>query len=369
MELTQNYYPTLVRTERQRSWLGQRLDFFGLWLFSRAFTLGITLALSIGTRRRMSHNNGIAARGAARIVDDLQIPSHPLFQPGKIFPCRVRHAAASFMDDAMRLVRGMSVKFADTSFESPFDLEMNTGKVAVFWSAASFGRFAKYRNTHYGIQYLKYYKKYPTGAAGAYAGMRRNSDSFTDQQYYSQTPLRFVGDDKVLRYAKYRVVPFDRTRAETGLPDAAELMIPPENQRILPGETRSRNYLKKLYVKDVADKKADHMLQIQLHTASENDLPEVFNACREWDEATHPWHDLARIQMEEALSWEDSCMMAFSLNNLPESLGVLPAKSIFDYNSLNYLRANSSLARRTRLAIYKRYGVPPEIVEDDIRNR
>ena len=49
-------------------------------------------------------------------------------------------------------------------------------------------------------------------------------------------------------------------------------------------------------------------------------------------------------------------------------LGVLPAKSIFDYNSLNYLRAHSELARKARILSYKVYGMVPPIPDNDNRN-
>ena len=47
---------------------------------------------------------------------------------------------------------------------------------------------------------------------------------------------------------------------------------------------------------------------------------------------------------------------------------MLPAKSIFDYNSLNYLRAHSELARRARILSYKVYGMVPPIPDNDNRN-
>ena len=206
-----------------------------LWVVSAGFSLMLTIFLSIIARTRMSHNNGICGVGSARIVDDPTMPLHPFFQPGQVFPCRVRHAAASFMDDAMRVVRSMSIKFADTDYKSPFDLELNTGEVALFWSASSFLRFAKYKRTKYGIQYHEYYKKYPAGVKGALVGMRRDPTSFTNLTYYSQTPLLWVGSDGVKRYAKYRIVPGDDV-PESGRLDPTDMKDPPEDQRILPGE-------------------------------------------------------------------------------------------------------------------------------------
>ena len=103
-----------------------------LWTVSAGFTLILTILGSILARVRMSHNNGIAASGQVKILDAPGRPDHPFFRPGTVMPCRIRHACASFMDDAMRVVRSMSIKFADKPFKSPFDIELNTGRVALF---------------------------------------------------------------------------------------------------------------------------------------------------------------------------------------------------------------------------------------------
>ena len=347
-----------------------RLGFnrFILWLYTKGFTLVLTIFGSLFARTRMSHNNGIGATGKVTIVDNPAFILHPFFEQNKVLPCRIRHAAASFRDDAMRVVRSMSIKFSDTQFESPFDLELNTGKVALFWSVASFMNFAKYKKTNYGIQYHQYYKNYPAGVRGAKSGMRRNPTSFSNLHFYSQTPLNYVGSDKVKRYAKYRVIPFDDV-PETGLLDDYDLANPSENQRILPGEERSRNYLKEEYRKRIASGPIKYKLQIQLHTAADDDDMEIFNSCREWEEDSHPWMELAVIEIDKTLTWEESCILAFSLGNMPKGLGVIPSRSIYDYNSLNYMRKNSELARKARVWNYNLFGIPAELPDNDDRNQ
>jgi len=354
---------TMILNAIRRAW-----DRFVLWFVSAGFSVAITIMLSIILRQRMSHNNGICGVGTAKIVDDPGIPLPPIFHPGKVFPCRVRHAAASFMDDAMRVVRSMSIKFADEDYESPFDLELNTGEVALFWSAASFLRFAKYKRTKYGIQYHEYYKRYPAGVRGALVGMRRDPTSFTNLEYYAQTPLLWTGADDVKRYAKYRIMPYP-FKKESGRLSPTDVTDPPEDQRILPGEQRSRNYLKEEYARRIPREGAGYMLQVQIHTAMDDDSPEIFNCCAEWDERSHPWHDLAVIQVDTVLDWKRSCLTAYSLANLPKGMGVIPAKNLRDYNSLNYMRRHSELARKVRVWSYKVFGVPPEIPDDDNRNQ
>ena len=347
--------------------LGRIMNKFVLWFTTWGFNIVLTLIGSIGYRTRMSHNNGIAGSGSLKIVEDPEFPLHPFFTAGKAFPCRVRHAAASFRDDAMRAVRSMSIKFADHRYKSPFDLELNTGEVAVFWSVACFMQFAKYKKTKYGIQYHEYYKKYPAGERGAYAGLRRNPTSFSNQRFFSQTPYLYDLGDGITRYAKYRVIPSEDI-TQSGLLDEHEMKIPAEDQRILPGETRSRNYLKEEDERRVKQGPVRYRLQIQLRTPTAQDDQEIFNSCRIWNEVDHPWMDLARIEVDKTLSWKESTMMVFSSKQMPKGLGVIPARSVYDYNSLNYMRKRSDIARHARVWTIRLFGMPKGIPSDDDRN-
>ncbi|MCE2496076.1 MAG: hypothetical protein J4F31_05810 [Flavobacteriales bacterium] len=96
------------------------------------FSWAIVFTLSLTHRKRMSHDNGIAAGGKVTIVPNPKFPAHKFFAPGRVFPCRIRHASATFLDDAMNCIRSMSIKFSDHHFKSPFDIEMNTGEISLF---------------------------------------------------------------------------------------------------------------------------------------------------------------------------------------------------------------------------------------------
>src|SRR5688572_17804555 len=112
-----------------------------LWLMGTLITAMVALN-SFMTRGRMSHENGIVARGRIRIVDQPAFPAHDFFQPGREFPCRIRHASigasATDMDDAHLDARSISIKFADAPIESPFDIEMNNGPYPPFATAREF---------------------------------------------------------------------------------------------------------------------------------------------------------------------------------------------------------------------------------------
>ncbi len=336
-----------------------------LWIFCNFFTFIIMITLS-RKRKRMSHDNGIGAIGKVKIVNDQNFPAHEFFAPGRIFDVRIRHASATFLDDAMNCIRSMSIKFSKEKFKSPFDLEMNTGEISLFWSAWSFFKFASMRKEKYGIEYTNYYKNYPEGLKGAILALRRNPDSFHDLRYYAKTPFQFVGTDKIKRYAKYRIRPFDDIK-ESGIAEhLCERNIC--NQRVLSHESRGRNYLKEEYIQRVKNQEVKYKLEIQTRFAQDDEDPEIFNNMVTWPEEIYPWHDLAVIEIEKTLNWEESTRTGFSLKNMPKTLGYIPAKSIYDYNSLNYMRAHSEWARKARMLSYKFRKFPEEIPNDDDRN-
>jgi arachidonate 5-lipoxygenase len=348
------------------TWIGEAFDKIVLFMVARGFGWMLALMLSFPHRKRMSHNNGIGATGWLQIVDDPEFPEHDFFTPGRVFPARIRHASISFLDDAMNCFRSISIKFSDHHFRSPFDLELNTGERSAFWSAASFFKFGSLGKEKWGVSEVEFLRKYPDGEYGIIKALRRNPTSFYNMQYYSKTPFYFIGKDGIKRYAKYRVVPANG-EPETGIiddPSIEDLA----NQRILPFETRGRNYLKYEYEDRVKKEELVYLLSIQLRTASDDDEPEIFNNMIPWNSDIYPWQDLALIHIDKTLDWRESTRTTFSVNNMPRSLGVLPAKSIYDYNSLNYMRAHSEIARKARMFSYKVWGMVPPIPDNDNRN-
>jgi hypothetical protein len=347
-------------------WMGEVVDKIILWLYARLFAMAIAVFLSLPKSQRMSHNNGIAGEGWLRIVDDPQFPPHPFFEKGKQYAVRIRHASATFLDDAMNCIRSISIKFSHHHWKSPFDIEMNSGAPSLFWNAVSFLKFASMRKEKYGVEYVEYLRRYPDGVEGTQGAVRRNPTSFNNLHFYSKTPFLFLGSDGIKRYAKYRVRPYDNIEESGVEHDFSKFDLC--NQRVLPFETRGRNYLKYEYEDLVKSKGAKYRIQIQLHTASSDDDPEVFNNMVPWDERSHPWHDLAYFTIDKILDWRQSTMTTFSVNNMPRTLGVLPAKSIYDYNSLNYLRAHSEIARKARILSYSIFGMVPPIPDNSNRN-
>lgn len=82
-----------------------------------------------------------------------------------------------------------------------------------------------------------------------------------------------------------------------------------------------------------------YKLQIQLHEIKPNDSHLVLNASRKWDQSTHPWRDLADVKLSSLLPTDVISQTRFSLENLPSSIVLPPAKTIFDYGSLRRLKS------------------------------
>lgn len=128
----------VIVKKQKKSIVGKWIDKFQLYVVARLFGFLIALSMGLKTRERMSHNNGVGAKGTFTFDLDPAIPSHPFLEQGKAISCQVRHGMATFYDDAMATIRSLSLKLSDKPFESPFDMNLNTGSISLFWNAASF---------------------------------------------------------------------------------------------------------------------------------------------------------------------------------------------------------------------------------------
>lgn len=92
------------------------------------------------TRQRGTHAKGVGAIGTITVLDNPDLPEHEFFEAGRIYPLRLRHANLVRLDDAQLDVRAVTLKFADSDFDSPLDLMMHTGEEAAFWNIVSFDK-------------------------------------------------------------------------------------------------------------------------------------------------------------------------------------------------------------------------------------
>jgi arachidonate 5-lipoxygenase len=340
-----------------------------LQLFVTSVLINVLMGARIFfSRRRMSHDNGILVSGKARVVDNPQFPPIDIFEPGREFECRVRHGMASYDDDAKILVRGCSLKLANSRGKSPLDLMMNTGDTPLFYSVRSFVEFAKAftaspsersGDEYRGVNYIPYMQKNPACFVGMKSGIRVSPTSYSQMYYHSQVAQEYHARDGKRRYVKFRVIPGDRG-AETGLPTEEELRTPwSEGRRF--GDTRSRNYLKDEFRDRVSTQGVVYWLQLQLHEWREGDTEAVWDPRVRWDEATHPWMDVARIELSRVEPYEEDRLTYFAISHHPKSLSLVPAKSIDDPASLMYLRVMGEIPRKARMLGQKVFGFAEKV--------
>ena len=333
---------------------------FELWIISHLFVLGVALD-GLFRGYRMSHNQGVCASGKLRIVENPQFPENDFFKPGRAFDCRMRFASASFEDEGMPQVRGFSLKFANTQYKAPYDLQMNTGERTLFWSTANFIQFATSRKNKKGIQYIEYFKKEDEGRLGGGYSIRMNMDSYLDLYYNSKTPTLFVAKNGDKYYAKYRCIPADG-RPEKGIPTEEWSKNYHGNQQCPPEETRDVDYLSQETARLINAGGVELLIQIQLIKAGQDDPQELFHSNiihPRWKEAA--WMDLATVKPDTVLEYEDAKRTVFSLSQTPKALGNIPAKSLHDYNSLVYTRSKDGLASKARKVRYAFAGIPKEV--------
>jgi catalase len=337
-----------------------------LWSLTQVFVWGgVVYYAALKLRQRMSHNKGVAGKGKVRILDNPEIPEHDFFVPGREFKCRIRHASVTYADDAMNQVRGASIKFADSEYKSPFDMEMNSGFNTLFWTAWNFITFVSKRKENNGEQYEEYYADEPRGLYGAQVCGKHMPSSFSTLEYQSKTPSFFTDVKGNKYYVKYRLIPHDRNIEEALIPE--ERLATIHNQRVEEDDPNSVNYLVDEYRQRIKNGPIKYRFQIQMHTPAEEDTDEIFNSFKSWDE-THPWKELAEVTIDEALSYDESVLIGFNIKHHPKSLGLIPSYSIHDYNSVSYMRTKVYPAYAARKWVYKRKGIPQQ-PDETFRNR
>ena len=110
------------------------------------------------------------------------------------------------------------------------------------------------------------------------------------------------------------------------------------NQKRLPSETKSKDYLTEELKERLSRGPLKYKLQMTLHQPRSDDPPDILNISRYWDEATHPWLDVAHLTVVMLLSPDVTKEMRFNPGNLSPCLAFLPAHSIHHPNCIVHIR-------------------------------
>lgn len=310
-------------------------------------------------RRRMSHENGIAARGTVRVLEAGAFPANDVFRPGALHFCRARFSAIAYDDDARLVGRGAALKFADRRGRSPLDLLMNTGRTAPFHSVRSFWGFVWMTMLGKGRNAIRYMQIDPAHYVGSQGRLRRNPASFALLSYSTKVPVLLRLRDGTECYAKFRLQRWDRG-ADDGMPDAEDRLDWAWCQEgIAPGETRPPHYLKDEFRARVAADPVRFHLQMQWVPVGEHDRRELLDASLEWPEEDAPYVDVAEVELGEVLDEEESRRTWFCPTSRPACMRAPRARSIDDPASLHALLACAGWPRRARQLSQLLFGAPP----------
>ncbi|MBV1872763.1 MAG: catalase [Gammaproteobacteria bacterium] len=327
-------------------------------LVSTAILSRIFAIFGLLNHGRATHLWGVAAAGTFKVSDSADLPAHDFFKKGNEYPIQLRHANVSFEDDACKGVRSGSLKFSHQSDDSPLDLLMNTGEGNGFWNIKTFISFtwARIRGEK---GFKSYCDKYPEACQVARGSVRRAPDSFSQLRYYSKIPFHFHTQDGKILLVKFKLGPYEKV-PDSGLVTGDDYINVWQQQR-LPEETRDMDYLRKEFLSRISEKEIKYRLSMQLHTPISGESEEIYNAAQAWDENTHPWIELGVATFSKSLSTTQAELLQFQVNNMPDSISVIPAKSMSDYNSIGYARSKVyKYAQNWRLKFYKyRHRVGP----------
>ena len=315
-------------SERRRLW----------WRMRKAQAMFGFKALATG--RRATHTYGVAGRGTVTVAARPEFPDHEFFSPGRVFKVRIRHANASYKDDACCQVRACSIKFADSDCDSPLDIIMNTGVIQAFWNFDTFMRFAFARiktNEHSWDSQREWMRLLPGGMVGSIESLRIAPASYAEMLYHTCIAYPFRAKDGRMRYAKYRLVPHGLVQ-ESGLMGQDRQKLSWVQSRTT-GDPRPIRYLADEYRSRLSRGPVEYALQIQLNEFDpERDTHEFFNSARVWDPRLHPWLDLATLRVNEAIPDDVMERMKMRIGHQPPSLGLTDAYSYVDYRSLAWVR-------------------------------
>ena len=93
------------------------------------------------------------------------------------------------------------------------------------------------------------------------------------------------------------------------------------------------------FIDQISKGEIKYKLQIQLHEIKPDDSHLILHAARAWDRDTHPWLDLADVTLTSVLPIDVVERTRCSLAHRPPTIGIPPAETIYDYNSIPYLRS------------------------------
>lgn len=304
-----------------------------------AATKLITALFVAGARKkggRATHQFGVGGRGEVRVLDDLALPAHEVWRPGRRFDVVLRHANLNNEDDLSADYRGASLKLSDADGHV-VDILLNTGETTVWCNVEM---FAERLQLTLRKRLPEFYERHPDALVRYWAGLRRAPTGYDSLAYYSKLSGMYVATDGSRYACRYRLVPSTYAGADTGLPTQRDFDQGVTFSERWPEEERPIDQLRRDYARKLAAGSIDYVLQIAVRPAVDDFGDPMYDACRAWDPDQFAWVDLAEVHIHAPIKHAQLEPLRFSIAAAPDSLGVFPAESTADYTSLGDLRAS-----------------------------
>ena len=264
---------------------------------------------------------------------------------------RIRYSNFNSDDDASLDVRGCALKLSDSLEEAPLDLLFATGKELPYCNLDTFSKYMSAQNSRGDEKMQSYIFDYPFAIHSLIEQCKRAPACYTDLHYYALPCLEFIALDGIKRYCRFRIVSFGDgigsivSSESSGLPDLADQIsllyrnLNNAGVRRL-DEKRAKNYLKSVLEEKISSQGAIKLrLQIQFREWTDAESYEVFNPAMAWEENDFPFFDIGLLEFNSILAEEECERLQFNVSRLPrDTLFLLKAVSIKDYNSINFAR-------------------------------
>jgi len=104
-------------------------------------------------------------------------------------------------------------------------------------------------------------------------------------------------------------------------------------------DKQPQSYLIPEFMDQILKGAIKYKLQIQLHEIKPDDSHLILHASRAWDQKSHPWLDLADVTVTSQLPVDVIERTRCSMDHHPPSVSFPSAETIYDYNSIPYLRS------------------------------
>jgi len=299
----------------------------------------LTGLFRVGARNkggRATHQFGVGARGTLRVCDELELPAHEVWEPGRRFDLILRHANLNNEDDLSADYRGAALKLSDRG-DHVLDILMNTGPTTVWCHVEMFAERMKLFMLG---KLPEFYERHPDALERYWGGLRRAPAGYDTLAYYSKLSGVYQARDGTRHACRYRLLPADYAGTDTGLPSARDLEAGVLATARWPEETRPVDQLRRDYAAKLAAGEIVYELQIAVRPAVDDVCDPMYDPCRAWDTSAHPWSRLAELRLSEAVAHAELEPLRFSIAHAPDSLGVFAAESATDYTSIGHLRAS-----------------------------